>query len=300
MNGICWYYDAAALVFLVLFIIHGAKKGLSKTIIGLALNIVVMLLAFFLSAMMTDMFYDNYIKDSTVYNVEETVSGFDTVTEMKKLYTELTLIENVPDQKIENVLSSVSDMDGSMKELIDATSGACENISTEDCYVKMKELITVELQDKLSKTMPSCAGKYFENFDESGKEETFKIINLIYKDSKEASAYIMSNYVENQIYVLSQIIVFIISSVIMMIITSIILSIAFREKDMTSNGRGDSVAGGITAVLSWGAVMLISALLIKVIIYYGIQISGFLDDESLNNTIAFRFFYNADRLFLRK
>lgn len=300
MSNVCWYYDAAALVFLAAFIIQGVKKGISKSIIQFAFNAVGIILSFLLTGMMTDMIYDNYIKDSVLSSVESSVNGFDTVSEMKAAYKELTFMDSVSEQKIKAVLSLETDMDKKFHELINATSGVGDKVSEADCLEKIQKIITESFQNKLSEELPPCAGKYFESLNAADKNETFKVLSIMFTEGGDSAAYITDNYIDKQIYNFTKIIVFVVSALIFMIIINIVFSVVFRGKDMTSDGKGDSAAGAALSVVTWLAVMFILALFIKIIIYYGIEISGFMDDETLNNTIAFRFLYNADALIIKK
>lgn len=299
MNGVCWYYDAAALVLLVLFIIHGVKKGFSKTVIHFSLNLVFVVLAFFMSGIMTDMVYDGYFRSTVSESVESTLENFDVNSELKKVYSELTLIGEVSDTKISAVLSSEKNMDEKFKKLIVSTSGIGSQIDESMIFEGLNGIVKFRLHEELSEKIPPCAGKYFSSLDGNNKEETYKILSLIASDKKEAADYIMENYIDSTLYGFVQIMMFLISAFVLMIFTAILLAVIFREKDMTSNGRGDSAGGTVLSVINWGIAMLMFAFVIKVIIYSGIQIEGFLDDKELNNTIAFRYLYNADALFIK-
>lgn len=300
MNGVCWYYDAAALVLLVLFIIQGVKKGFSKTVIHFALNLVFVVLAFLMSGIMTDMVYDGYFRSTVSESVESSLENFDVNSELKKVYSELTLIGEVSDTKISAVLSSEKNMDEKFQKLIVSTSGIGSQIDESKIFEGLNSIVKFRLHEKLSEKIPSCAGKYFSSLDESNKEETYKILNLLASDKKEAADYIMENYIDSTLYGFVQIMMFLISAFVLMIFTAILLAVMFREKDMISNGRGDSAGGAVLSVINWGIAMLMLAFVIKVIIYSGVQIEGFLDDNTLNNTIAFRYLYNADALFIKK
>ena len=179
MNGVCWYYDAAALVLLVLFIIQGVKKGFSKTVIHFALNLVFVVLAFLMSGIMTDMVYDGYFRSTVSEAVESSLENFDVNSELKKVYSELTLIGEVSDTKISAVLSSEKNMDEKFQKLIVSTSGIGSQIDESKIFEGLNSIVKFRLHEKLSEKIPSCAGKYFSSLDESNKEEINEVHLII-------------------------------------------------------------------------------------------------------------------------
>ena len=139
------------------------------------------------------------------------------------------------------------------------------------------------------------SGKYFENTD---REQTFRILNLIYSDRKQAAEYITDNYIKEKMFHFVQMLSFVVSAVVLMIISNIVFSIVFRDKDMKSDGVADSILGTIPEIVNAVMVITIFAFLVKITVYSGVEINGIMDDNALNSSYIFRFMYNADKYML--
>ena len=137
--------------------------------------------------------------------------------------------------------------------------------------------------------------KYFENTD---REQTFRILNLIYSDRKQAAEYITDNYIKEKMFHFVQMLSFVVSAVVLMIISNIVFSIVFRDKDMKSDGVADSILGTIPEIVNAVMVITIFAFLVKITVYSGVEINGIMDDNALNSSYIFRFMYNADKYML--
>ena len=186
-------------------------------------------------------------------------------------------------------------MDKRFLKLIKATSGVGDRITEEECCDKLNSIIKVSLQESISEKLPSYSGKYFENTD---REQTFRILNLIYSDRKQAAEYITDNYIKEKMFHFVQMLSFVVSAVVLMIISNIVFSIVFRDKDMKSDGVADSILGTIPEIVNAVMVITIFAFLVKITVYSGVEINGIMDDNALNSSYIFRFMYNADKYML--
>lgn len=287
-----WIFDVAAGLLLIGFVVQGVRKGFSKLIVHSAVNIFFVLLSFFVSGIVAGTFFDSFVEDAVESSVNEVVEKFDVSENLSRRYTELTLIEDVSDREISKVLEKEEDMDKYFWKLINATSGVGGIVSEEQCCDALNSIITVSLQEKISEKLPSCAGKYFENTD---REQTFRILNMMHTDKRNAAEYIVKNYIGDNMFHFVKLVSFVLTAVVLMIISNIIFSVAFRDKDMTTNGISDSVFGALLEIVNAVLVLVVFAVLIKITVYSGVEIKGIMDDEILNDSYIFRFLYNADK-----
>ena len=71
MSNLNWCFDAAAGVMLILFLIYGIRKGASRTFVPFLVNIVFVVLAFFMSGVIAGTMYETMVSDSVEMAVEE-------------------------------------------------------------------------------------------------------------------------------------------------------------------------------------------------------------------------------------
>lgn len=290
-----WCFDVIAGLIFIGFIFQGVKKGFSKLIVHSAVNWFFVAVSFFMSGMLAETLFESFFEDSVTMYVNEAVDGFDIEENFNRAYSELTFIEEVSSKEISRVFEKEDDMDKRFLKLIKATSGVGDRITEEECCDKLNSIIKVSLQESISEKLPSYSGKYFENTD---REQTFRILNLIYSDRKQAAEYITDNYIKEKMFHFVQMLSFIVSAVVLMIISNIVFSIVFRDKDMKSDGVADSILGTIPEIVNAVMVITIFAFLVKITVYSGVEINGIMDDNALNSSYIFRFMYNADKYML--
>lgn len=295
MGNLNWVFDAVAGLLLVGFIVQGIRKGFSKIAVPFIVNLVFVTVAFFTSGLLANVLYDSVIEDAVETAVEESVDKFDLRGAFIKEYYSITLMENASDREIENVLASEKDMDKKLWKLIDKNTGVSDSVSESDCFTALNNIVKIYLQDSISEKIPPCAGKFFEKSDESDREETFKILNMIYSDRKSAADYIADTCVHDVIFSFAKMMAFVIVSAVLLILTSVIFSVAYRDKGDSSDGTGDSAAGAAVEILNGVMIIAVTAVLVKIIIYTGLHIDGIMDDSTLNSSYVFRFLYNLDK-----
>ena len=290
-----WCFDVIAGLIFIGFIFQGVKKGFSKLTVHSAVNWFFVAVSFFMSGMLAETLFESFFEDSVTMYVNEAVDGFDIEENFNRAYSELTFIEEVSSKEISRVFEKEDDMDKRFLKLIKATSGVGDRITEEECCDKLNSIIKVSLQESISEKLPSYSGKYFENTD---REQTFRILNLIYSDRKQAAEYITDNYIKEKMFHFVQMLSFVVSAVVLMIISNIVFSIVFRDKDMKSDGVADSILGTIPEIVNAVMVITIFAFLVKITVYSGVEINGIMDDNALNSSYIFRFMYNADKYML--
>lgn len=295
MENLNWVFDAAAGLLLIFCITQGIRKGFSKIIVPFILNLVFVLLSFFMSGLLAGTIYDSLAEDAVQTAVDESVEKFDLEGSFNRQYEELTLIGEVTDREMEGVLGSEKDMDKKFWKLIDKTSGVGDSVNEAACYTGLNRIITVSLQESISENLPPCTGKYFENLNEANEDETYKILNMMYTDRKEASKYIAENCVHDVMFEFVKLMCFVVLSALLMILTNIIFSIAYRDRGAGAEGAGDAFAGVLLEILNAAMVITIFAVLVKILVYSGMQIDNIMDDETINNSYVFKYLYNIDK-----
>lgn len=295
MNIFNWLFDAIAGVLLIGFLVQGFRKGFSRLIIPILVNLVLVAVVFFSSGVISGYFYENMIEDSVQLQLEETVKKFDLETSFNRHYEELTLIGEVTDKEMEGVLGSEKQMDEKFWKLIDRTSGVGDKVDTGVCYTALRKIITDDLQADISEKLPPCAGKYFDQLDETDREETFIILNRLYKDRSDAASYIANTCIHDELFVFVKICSFVVFSAVVLIITGIIFAIVYKNREVDPNGIGDSLAGVLIEIVNGLVFLTIFAMLVKIVVYSGIQVENIMDEQTLNSSYVFKFLYSINK-----
>ncbi len=294
MSNLNWIFDALGGILLILMIIHGIRKGAGRTLVPFLINLVFVVLAFFMSGTIAATIYDAMIGDTVDMTVEDTVDKFDLLGNFNKEYKELTLIDEVSEKEVALVLGADKEMDKKFWKLIDRTSGVGDQVNESACFTGLNNIIRVSLQEELAKNLPPCTGKFFENFNEANEDETYILLNMIYTDRKEAAKYISENCVSDVMFRFVKLMSFLIASAILVILTNLIFSIAFRNNDIDSTGAGDSLLGALVQIFNGVIVLVLFAVLVKIVIWSGFQIENIMDEKTLNSSYVFKYLYNID------
>lgn len=295
MNNLNWIFDALGGLIIIGFIVQGVRKGASKTILPVFFNIVFVALAFLMSGILTESIYESAIQVSVKASLDESLEIFNIRDALRDEYYKITLIDNLSEKDADSILKAEKDMDSKLWKVVDINSGVGDNINDSECFKALNNIIKVTLQESLAETLPLYKGNYFDRLDESNREETFKLINMINADRRHASDYIMDNYIDSVMFKFVQLLVFVSTAAPLMTITSIVVSVAFKDKDMTSNGKADSAAGVFVEIINGVLILIVFALLIKILVYSEIKIDGIMDNQTLNNSYVFKYLYNIDK-----
>ena len=164
----------------------------------------------------------------------------------------------------------------------------------------MYDIINKTLQEKLSVELPPCAGKYFESLGQKQDTDIFKLINLIDTDKKEAAKYIESNFAGKMITNFIKIVmIFLISLILTVVIGLVMNAVLFKNEALKAIGKAD-MAGGFALGLVKGVVFCaILAVMIKMFIYSGVS-GKIINEENIQSSKVFRYFYNIDEIIKNK
>ncbi|MDO5560022.1 MAG: hypothetical protein Q4F95_10550 [Oscillospiraceae bacterium] len=291
--------DGAAAVILILFVVSGYRKGISKIFSKVLCYVISAVLSLLVSNMMADYLYEVYVQDSVVLNLSNTIESFNIRNEIQNCYKELSLGNDISDKDIEVIMSSdKDDIDIKMTQIIkDRTGVSCDK---EEVYKRMSEIVNVSFQNKIGKVIPSCAGKYFNDSASKNKTEIFDVMRSLYSypDSHTAAKFIEQTYIRNLMIKFMKIVIFSVCFVALMVIIQIIIKIMPKSDAIVNLNTTNRVIGGGAGLFIGIVFLLFAATFLKLLIYSGVSGEN-LNDEVINQTKFFTYFYNFDYLLLK-
>lgn len=289
-----YVYDIAIIAVFVLCVIIGSKKGIAKTIISFMVHVLCIIIAFAFSMLTAESMYMSYVQESVLMKVEEAVTNFNVSEEIKQYYSEKTVGLDISDSDVKNILSDTDNMD---KKLEDSLDDNVSGYNADESYDALYGIINNNLQEKVSKYMPPCAGKYFDGIKAS-KKDVFTLINLLDTDKKAAAEYIEANCLRALMIKFVKIVSFVISSMVFMIIAKIIMSIINRNQVVKAAGSTDAMLGALLGAVIALVIMIMIAFLLKMIIYAGGQ-NDYLNEDVINDSLIFKYFYKIDGFMIK-
>mgnify|MGYP000051453862 CR=1 FL=1 len=296
MEFIVW--DIIFLLVMALCVISNAKKGFSNVIVSFAAYMISVALAFGITETTSGGIYNSYVKDPVTRSLTDTLRNFSVSDELKNYYYKKTVGFDMSDKQVSEILNAGDNMDSELSELINSTLG--ENICDKnEAYDGLYGILNKSFQEKISEKLPPCAGKYFSSLADKNKDSMFELIDIIATEDQEAAAkYIEENYIHNLIIKFIKVIMFIFLSVIFITLSQVILRIIRKKASSTALGTADSVAGGVVGAFVGLTVMVVTAFVIKMIIYAGLT-GSFINEEAINNSIIFKYLYRLDTILVR-
>ncbi len=289
-----YFFDIAIAVIFVLCVLIGYKKGIAKTIISFAIHLLCIVVAFIFSLLTAEGLYMSYIQEPVMIKIEEAVEDFNITQEIKSYYSEKTVGLDISDNQVENILSDSDNMD---KKLFDSFEDTSVDYNTDEAYNALYGILNNDLQEKVSKYMPPCAGKYFDEIKTSRKD-VFNLIQELDTDKKAAAQYIEEKCVRALMIRFVKIVAFVIFSIVFMIIAKIILTIIYKNQAVKAAGRTDSMLGALLGVAIALVIIIMIAFLVKMIIYAGGQ-NEYLNEDVVNNSLVFKYFYKMDNFLIK-
>lgn len=289
-----YLFDAAVAVILILCVIFSAKKGAFRTLISFGIHMVCFIVAFFLTAILGENIYYNYVQDGVISNIEESTVNFSISDELKEYYKNATVGITLSDRQAESILSDTENMDSRLAKAVNYSDSS---YTAEDGRDALFSLLNENLQSRMTKNMPPCGNKFFDETGES-KNEMFGLISMLDSDMKGAVKYIEEHCVRDRMIRFVKLVLFVIGSLVLIVIAKLVTSFVFRNDSSGASGTSDAVLGALTGLLVAAVICVSAAMLCRMLVYAGVTAS-FFSDEALDNTLIFRYLYNFDKLLIK-
>ena len=289
-----YIYDITIAAVFVLCIIIGLKKGIAKTIVSFGVHVLCIIMAYAFSLLTAEGLYMSYIQQPVVLKVEEAVADFNISQEIKDYYSDKTVGLDISDSQIDSILSDSDNMD---RKLVDSFDGMVDDYNANEGYDALYGILDNQLQQKVSKYIPSCAGKYFDEIKTS-KKDVFTLIHKLDTDKKAAAEYIEENCIRALMIKFVKIVAFVVFSIVLMVLAKIILTIINKNQVVKAAGNTDAMLGALLGVAIALVIVIMIAFFVKMIIYAGGQ-NDFLNENVINDSLIFKHFYKIDGFLIK-
>ncbi len=141
-----WFYDILVAGILLVTMYLGAKRGLMKTVVFVALTVAVVVVSWFASEVAAPIIYDNLIKEHIVKGLSNSSESADPVRSTAEAVNEADYGVELPDTDISRLLGIEGDFFANLTEEL-KINGANEDAA--DIQPQMKDSVT----DKMLTTL---------------------------------------------------------------------------------------------------------------------------------------------------
>lgn len=291
-------FDIFLIVLLLLFSVAGAKKGFVKPVIVFVVNMICIVAAFVFSGMTAGSVYENYFQDTVVSKTEDALSEFDVAGEVRKYYEELTIGFEMTEKQLDAVLSDEENMDKKLADIVKNETGV--TVSKEEISKGLYNIINEKLQEKLAVELPPCAGKYFENLGNKKNTDIFELINILDTDEKAAAEYIEKNFAGKIVTNFIRIVMIVLMSIILTVVVQLVLNaVIFKNEALKAAGKADMAGGFVLGLVKGLVFCAIAAVMLKMFIYSGVS-GKIINEENIQSSAVFKYFYNIDEIVKNK
>lgn len=289
-----YIFDAAVVVILILGIVLGAKKGAVKTLISFGVHIACVAVAFLFSWAMSESIYTDYVKEPVKTNITSTLNEFNVSEEIRSFYSDATAGMELSDSELESIISDPENMD---RKLADSVKNSNSDYTVTEGEDALFSLLDEKLQGKLTKYMPPCGNVFFDEISGS-KKEMYSLISRLDSDKEGAANYIEEHCIRKIMIRFIKIVSFVVFSLLFMAIAKIVMSVISKNDVVSAAGTADAVLGAVIGLLVAAVISAAVAMLCKMIILAGGSVS-FFNEETISNSMVFRYLYNIDKLFIK-
>lgn len=285
-----WIYDILAAAIVVLSIYSCAKKGFSKIIVIVIGCVVSIFLASFVSQKSSQFIYDKFIKKTSIEAVEEAIEEYDPAVSVREVIEDQGYGAVLEDSKVKKILES----DDSMERLYEYANQAAGDVV--DTHENFKKTLTAGFTELFSKQLgvklpPYVTHELTEKL--SGNEKLFiETTEMLLKSPDDVPEYIEENYIRKPALRLIKAFVFIISYFIFMTLIRALIYKTFRFGLLNGYDRLDKFAGGLLGVVQAGAMLIVMAVIVKIMIHVAESEGSFISYETVEKTKLFRYVFD--------
>ena len=272
-------YDAVAALIIVICAAAGANKGFVKMMVMFFGYIICFAAALFISRSAAPMLYDSYLKEPITTAVEKEITeASETIKEkIRSIIAEYGY--NADNSEIDDFIDRVNstengDIADEILKYIPENSKT--GLTKEEINAKLKELTDIVVP----RLLPS-------NHEDTGD----KLLRSVLGEPAEAAAYVEENFIRYEaVYLLRSLLFFVIFGAAMTIVRRLSRASSAGKK-IPLGGTANTVLGGAAGLIEAGLYLALLTALLRIIIGLSGNIIPFVNTETIDNTVFYRYIY---------
>lgn len=292
-----WFFDAVAVVILLVTVFLSGKRGFSKSIVTCIGCIVAVALSFPLCRQTGEIFYDSSISESNVKAIDKALEKNSVPDKMKTYIEGLGYSIKIDESIFEDILTNEE------KDVYDALYTYVNNINGRN--VDEKSVFEDKITEGFAATIGSIVGQeltayeaeYAENFIQTAEgralleENMSKICN---PNTSAAAEYIEENFVAAGSKEFVKIMSFVILVFVIMIVVKLCEKLIHGEEkpERINNELASHILGGVLGVFEGLMLVFVAAAAVRVCIILGSDKMMMFNSETIDKTIVFKYVYN--------
>lgn len=292
-----WFFDAVAVVILLVTVFLSGKRGFSKSIVTCIGCIVAVALSFPLSRQMGEIFYNSSISESNVKALDKALEKNSVPDKMKTYIEGLGYSIRIDEDIFVDILTNEE------KDVYDALYTYVNNINgrnvdeKSEFEEKLTEGFALTIGSIVKQELTAYEAEYAENFirTEEGRalleENMYKVCN---PNTTVGAEYIEANFVATGSKEFVRVMSFVILVFVIMIIVKIVEKLIHGEEnpDRINNELASHIAGGVLGIFEGLMLIFVASACVRVNIILGSDNMMMFNSETIDKTIVFKYVYN--------
>lgn len=285
-----WIYDIIFAAVVIFSIYSCAKKGFSKIIILVIGCVVSIFLASFISQKSARFIYDKFVKKTSIEAVKDVLEDYSPALSVKEAVESQDYGAVLEEGRIKKILQS----EDSIEMLYEYTNQAAGDVV--DTHENFKLTLTEEFSKLLAKQLgvklpPYAARELTQKI--SGNDKLFvETTEMLLKSPDKVPEYIEKNYVRQPALKLVRAFAFIICYFIFMMLIRVVIYKTFNLGLLNGYDKLDRFVGGVFGIIQAGALLIITAIIVKMMIQIAESDNSFLSYETVEKTRLFRYVFD--------
>lgn len=289
-----WFYDvmAAAIILACMFI--WGRKGIFKSVLALTSCFLAAVIAFGVSAGIAKTVYSSTVRVSNIKKINANIEDGSFLSAYAAYLESLGYNIRVDKDKLEVILSGKGDYTEEICRYVNNING--RKVEKNDDILRQKvcegyasvisNIVSVSLKNKYASEITSITIMEEGNIDE--------LMPLIAgaEVERKAAEYIVDNYTADAYYSLFRLGTVLAMFVVLAIFIGFIMKSFTANRDELDKGISDHVIGGAVGAVTGAVFVLAAAVVVRLWAIMGSNEMLFFNNEAVDKTYAFRFFYN--------
>ncbi len=292
-SDLYWFYDVLVAGILIIAMYLGGKRGLMRTVVLILLTVLSIIVSWFAAEIAAPIIYDNFIKERVTAGVSNSAENIDPTTSTSEAISESDLGVEISDTEINRLLGSDGDFFANLTDELKkngASEDSSEIQSQMQASVTYKMLLT--LLDGL--VTPETLAEILQSLQGTTDSITGVLDMFIAGDISGTAAVFEETVIAPVIKGIIRVAVFVILLLIIKLIVGPIPELFTGVNKIPIIGPVNAVCGGILGVAEGLVIVASIALLIRMTVYLNEGSLMFLNIETIEKTLIFKYFYNMD------
>lgn len=288
-----WFFDIAVVAILLIFLYSGGKRGFLRSIILIAGYFISFFVAFSLSGKLAPPIYDGFARPLVISSIEKKLDSIDIAEELQRSINSAYRDSGITFDKdeVQQVISgSDGDLSKSFTDYISSKTGV--EISDDKINEVLQGAFMGDTVERFFASLPNFMKESASSYLSANNPSLGDTIKGTIGTKETAAAFLEEEVLRGgAISVVQMILFFLLFGVVMLIVR--LLAGLFKDVNkIPVIGPVNTLLGAAIGLVEGAIIVYIIALLIHLIIMFMASPMIVFNEETIQSTLLFKFFYN--------